>query len=123
MVRVIVVDVTDGRVAGASVLKHVAQHSQSWLGTSSRACRDAIGAADVSPQQIVGVGVACAGCAMPCEADGTRLSLTSPRKDAPLARPGAARDGAAVRLVPGEKAGTLADTCAELFGLRPGIPV
>jgi ribulose kinase len=73
-----VVDIRDGRVAGRASLDHAAQHAQSTLDMSSRACRDAFRAAGVSPDQIIGIGIACAeDVALLRSADGTRLQLTS----------------------------------------------
>jgi L-ribulokinase len=107
-VRVLVVDVRSGRVAGQGSRDYAhgvidrqlptsgeklppdyaLQHPQDWLDGSSAACRAALREADVSPDQVVGVGVAFTSCTMlPALADGTPLCLLERFKNAPLAWP------------------------------------
>jgi L-ribulokinase len=107
-VRVLVVDIRDGRIAGQASQDYAhgvidqtlptsgeklppdyaLQHPQDWLDATARACRDAMRAADASQDDIVGIGVDFTSCTMlPCLADGTPLCLTDKFKDVPLAWP------------------------------------
>ena len=64
------------------------QHPQDWLDSSGRACRAAMNESRVSPNEVVGIGVAFTSCTMlPCLADGTPLCLLDRFKDVPLAWP------------------------------------
>ncbi len=107
-VRVLVVDIRDGRIAGqgADAYRHgvidrtlptsgatlphdyALQHPQDWLDSLARACKSAMAAAKASVEQIVGIGVDFTSCTMlPCLADGTPLSQTAEWKNTPLAWP------------------------------------
>jgi len=107
-VRVLVVDIRDGRIAGQasedyahSVIDqtlptsgeklppdYALQHPQDWLEATSIACKEAMRAADASADQIVGIGVDFTSCTMlPCLADGTPLCLTERFRNTPLAWP------------------------------------
>ena len=107
-VRVVVVDVKDGRVAGQAVEAYAhgviddtlpatgqklppdyaLQHPEDWLRGSAAACRAALAAGDIQPAQVVGVGAAFTSCTMlPSRADGTPLCLTDEFGDVPLAWP------------------------------------
>jgi L-ribulokinase len=107
-VRVLVVDVRTGTVAGQAsqpyahgVIDHTLpttgerlpadyalQHPHDWLTDAATACRAALAAAGVSPASVVGIGVDFTSCTMlPTRRDGTPLCLTDRFKDVPLAWP------------------------------------
>lgn len=107
-VRVLVVGITDGRVAGqfASTYAHgvidetlptsgqrlppdyALQHPEDWLSSAATACKKAMTAAGASPDQIIGIGVDFTSCTMlPALADGTPLCLLDRFKNVPLAWP------------------------------------
>lgn len=104
----LVVDVRTGRVAGQASRDYAhgvidrelptsdeklpsdyaLQHPQDWLDDSAAACKAALRAADVSADQVVGVGVDFTSCTMlPALADGTPLCLLDSFKNMPLAWP------------------------------------
>src|SRR5688572_11521727 len=94
-VRVVIVNVRDGTIAAqlSRAYTHAVidralptgetlpadyalQHPQDWLDDSAKACRDAIESVKVSPDAIVGIGVAFTSCTMlPTLRDGTPLCL------------------------------------------------
>ncbi|MGE5609815.1 MAG: ribulokinase [Bacillota bacterium] len=107
-VRVLVVDIKDGRIAGQAisnyehgVIDHVLpgtheklppdyalQHPQDWLDNLAIACKSAMKAAKATPDQIVGIGVDFTSCTMlPALRDGTPLCLTEQFRKIPLAWP------------------------------------
>ncbi|HEX2971036.1 MAG TPA: ribulokinase [Tepidisphaeraceae bacterium] len=107
-VRVLVVDIETGRIAGQAmsnyehgVIDHVLpgtnqklppdyalQHPRDWLDNLAVACKSALRAAKVTPDQIVGIGVDFTSCTMlPCLRDGTPLCLTEQFRKTPLAWP------------------------------------
>jgi L-ribulokinase len=64
------------------------QHPQDWLDGASTACRDAMKRSGVSPQQVIGIGVAFTSCTMlPAFADGTPVCLFERFTRVPLAYP------------------------------------
>jgi L-ribulokinase len=109
-VRVVVVDIADGRIAGqaSSAYAHgvmdgallvkdaqiplppdyALQHPQDWLDSAGEACRAAMKASGASPEQVVGVGVDFTSCTMlPAFADGTPVCLFERFTRVPLAYP------------------------------------
>jgi L-ribulokinase len=107
-VRVVVVDVKDGRVAGQAVEPYAhgvlddtlpstrrtlppdyaLQHPEDWMRSSATACRVALAASRIDPARVVGIGVDFTSCTMlPAKADGTPLCLLDGFKDVPLAWP------------------------------------
>jgi L-ribulokinase len=107
-VRVLVVDIKDGRVAGeaSDTYAHgvidkelptsgerlppdfALQHPQDWLDSLAGASRAALGAARVDPTDVIGIGVDFTSCTMlPTKADGTPLCLRPEFKNVPLAWP------------------------------------
>ncbi|HEV2293409.1 MAG TPA: ribulokinase [Tepidisphaeraceae bacterium] len=107
-VRVVVVDIADGRIAGlgSSAYRHgvihaqlpdgnivlpadyALQHPQDWLDSASEACRAAMKASGASGEQMVGIGVDFTSCTMlPAFADGTPLCLFERFTRVPLAYP------------------------------------
>ena len=107
-VRVLVVDIRDGRIAwqGADAYRHgvidrvlptsgaslphdyALQHPQDWLDSLAVATRQAMTAAGISPESVVGMGVDFTSCTMmPTLADGTPLSQTERWRNTPLAWP------------------------------------
>jgi len=107
-VRVLVVDIRDGRIAGqgADAYRHgvidrtlptsgatlppdyALQHPQDWLDSLAIACKQAMLAAGVKVAEIVGIGVDFTSCTMlPCLADGTPLCRVDRWKNTPLAWP------------------------------------
>ncbi len=107
-VRVLVVDVRSGRIAGQASknyphgvidqslptgggkLPHdyALQHPQDWLSASSAASKAALRAARVSADDIVGIGVDFTSCTMlPAKSDGTPLCLVKGFEREPLAWP------------------------------------
>jgi L-ribulokinase len=107
-VRVVVVDVATGRVAGQAVQAYAhgviddtlpttgaklppdyaLQHPRDWLASLGVACKAAVAQSGATPQQIVGVGLDFTSCTMlPAKADGTPLCLTDEFKGVPLAWP------------------------------------
>ena len=64
------------------------QHPQDWLDDSAIACREAIAQANVTPDQIIGIGVAFTSCTMlPTLRDGTPLCQIDRFARVPLAWP------------------------------------
>jgi L-ribulokinase len=108
-VRVIIVDVRDGSIAGSSVRNYehgvladslpvpgvgnllpdyALQHPQDWLNSAASACRDAVSRSGARPDEIVGIGVDFTSCTMlPALRDGTPLCLLDVFKSIPLAWP------------------------------------
>jgi L-ribulokinase len=107
-VRVVVVDIADGRIAGqgSSAYRHgvidtelpdrnvplppdyALQHPQDWLDSASAACRAAMTASGALPADVVGVGVDFTSCTMmPAFADGTPLCMFERFPRVPLAYP------------------------------------
>ena len=107
-VRAVVVDVRTGHFAAQAVDPYMhgvidralptngaaqppdyaLQHPQDWLDSAGRACRAAMSESRISPNEVVGIGVAFTSCTMlPCLADGTPLCLLDRFKDVPLAWP------------------------------------
>jgi L-ribulokinase len=107
-VRVLVVDVRNGRIAGqaSDAYRHgvidrelptsgatlpadyALQHPQDWLDSAAAAYREAMRQAAVSANAIVGIGVDFTSCTMlPCRRDGTPLCLTDALRTVPLAWP------------------------------------
>ena len=107
-VRVIIVNVRNGQVAGLSEqpyrhgvidqqlptsgeklpADYALQHPQDWLDDSAAACAAAMKQANLSPEQIVGIGVDFTSCTMlPALANGTPLCLLERFKNVPLAWP------------------------------------
>ena len=106
--RALVVDIRDGRIAGQAsssyahgvidrVLPESAvelpadyalQHPQDWLDSMASACRDAMNASSVTPEQVIGIGVDFTSCTMlPCFADGTPVCMFERFQRVPLAWP------------------------------------
>jgi L-ribulokinase len=107
-VRAIVVDTADGRIAGQAVRRYAhgvidqqlpsdgqklppdyaLQHPLDWLNDMAAACKKAVRAGGVRPDDVVGIGVDFTSCTMlPTLADGTPLCLTDRFKNVPLAWP------------------------------------
>ncbi len=108
-VRVLIVDVRDGRVAGqsASPYEHgvldqtlpvpaagrlpadyALQHPGDWLRSAAEACRRALAGGNIRADDVVGIGVDFTSCTMlPAKADGTPLCLLDAFKPVPLAWP------------------------------------
>jgi len=107
-VRVLVVNIKDGRVAAQAVHNYehgvidrslpgtsgnlppdyALQHPQDWLASLSIACRSALRKAKVNSEQIVGIGVDFTSCTMlPCLRDGTPLCMLRKFRNVPLAWP------------------------------------
>jgi L-ribulokinase len=107
-VRVVVVDIKDGRIAGQAVAEYAhgvidqtlpttgeklppeyaLQHPQDWLDSLASACKAAMKSAKVGAEQVIGIGVDFTSCTMlPCKADGTPLCMTAEFKHVPLAWP------------------------------------
>src|SRR5262245_32670448 len=104
-VRVLVVNVRDGEIAGQAgeSYRHgvvdqslptsgeklpadfALQHPQDWLDSAAAASKGAMDQAKVSPDHVVGIGVDFTSCTMlPALADGTPLCLTEQFKHEPL---------------------------------------
>lgn len=107
-VRVLVVDIADGRIAGQASRDYqhgvidrtlptsgetlpadwALQHPQDWLTDSAAACKAALKNAKVGADDIVGIGVDFTSCTMlPTLGDGTPLCLTERFAKTPLAWP------------------------------------
>lgn len=106
-VRAVVVERETGTVAGQAVViyehgvidKHLPggddlppqyalQHPRDWLTGVGEACQDAMAAARVDPEQVIGVGVDFTSCTMlPALSDGTPLCMTEAFEKVPLAWP------------------------------------
>jgi len=107
-VRVIVVNVRNGHIAGQASRAYghgvidrelptgggqlppdyALQHPGDWLTDSAVACRNAMREANATPDQIVGIGVDFTSCTMlPALADGTPMCLVDRFKSVPLAWP------------------------------------
>ena len=109
-VRVVVVDIADGRIAGqaGSAYRHgvmdrelidrdvriplpsdyALQHPQDWLDSAAEACRAAMRSSGASPEQVVGIGVDFTSCTMlPAFADGTPVCFFERFTRVPLAYP------------------------------------
>src|SRR5262249_3476251 len=107
-VRVLVVDINNGHIAaqtsntyahgvidqtlpGASEklpADYALQHPQDWLDSAGHACRAAMREGNISPDNIVGLGVDFTSCTMlPALADGTPLCLVESLAKIPLAWP------------------------------------
>jgi len=107
-VRVIVVDIRDGRVAGQAVEAYAhgvidetlpgsreplppdyaLQHPQDWLDSLASACKAAVKQSAAAAEEIIGIGVDFTSCTMlPCRGDGTPLCLVDEFKSTPLAWP------------------------------------
>ena len=101
-VRVVVVDIKDGRVAAQAVERYAhgviddtlpasgeklpcdyaLQHPTDWLGSLAKACKSA----RIPIDEVIGIGVDFTSCTMlPCKRDGTPLCLLDPFKNEPLA--------------------------------------
>ncbi len=109
-VRVVVVDIADGRIAAQAgsayrhgVMHHelidedvrvplppdyALQHPQDWLDGASEACRSAMKASGATPEQVIGIGVDFTSCTMlPAFADGTPVCFFERFTRVPLAYP------------------------------------
>jgi L-ribulokinase len=107
-VRVLVVDIRDGRVAGSASLAYrhgvidqelptngaklppdyALQHPRDWIDSCAAACRQGVAQSGATADQIVGVGVDFTSCTMlPTLRDGTPLCLLERFKHVPLAWP------------------------------------
>ena len=107
-VRVLVVDVASGHIAGQAVqayrhgvldttlpssstrlaADYAFQHPQDWLDDLGTACRAAVVQAKVTGDQIVGIGVDFTSCTMmPALRDGTPLCMVEKFRNVPLAWP------------------------------------
>lgn len=106
--RALVVDVRSGEIAGQAACPYAhgviddvlpvggaklppdyaLQHPQDWLDTASTACREAMRASRIAPDNVIGVGVDFTSCTMlPTLADGTPLCLSERFARVPLAYP------------------------------------
>lgn len=84
-IRVVVVGIRDGRIAGRSERGSAIAHAQHRLNDAAAACRAALSQSDISLDQIVGIGVACTGGGMmAAKTDGTPVILPAISKDAHL---------------------------------------
>jgi L-ribulokinase len=107
-VRVIVVNVRDGTVAGMAQrgyehgvidrelptsgeklpADYALQHPRDWLESAAGACREAMTQSGVAAEQVIGVGVDFTSCTMlPTLRDGTPLCMLERFRDMPLAWP------------------------------------
>jgi L-ribulokinase len=107
-VRVLVVDIGNGRIAGAATehYRHgvidrelpggggalptdsAYQHPQDWPDAAATACRSAMRSAKLTPEKVLGIGVDFTSCTLlPARADGTPLCLTAPFTSEPQAWP------------------------------------
>lgn len=107
-VRVIVVDIVDGRIAAQAVeayahgvidealpgsrealpSDYALQHPQDWLDSLAAACRAAVKTSGIDVGAIIGIGVDFTSCTMlPCRADGTPLCVIENFRSTPLAWP------------------------------------
>jgi len=107
-VRVLVVDIKDGRIAGqaASNYEHgvidnalptgggrlpsdyALQHPRDWLDSLAIACKAAIKQSKIDVADVIGIGVDFTSCTMlPAKADGTPLCMLEAYKREPLAWP------------------------------------
>lgn len=109
-VRVVVVDVADGRVAGQASHAYAhgviddalpdanadvklppdyaLQHPQDWLTDAAAACKEALRASGATAEKIIGIGVDFTSCTMmPAFADGTPVCLFERFNRVPLAYP------------------------------------
>lgn len=107
-VRVTVVDISDGRIAGQAVRNYrhgvidrqlpstgrplpedyALQHPGDWLEAMGEACREALAAGGAAPAAVIGVGVDFTSCTMlPALADGTPLCLLDGFAGEPMAWP------------------------------------
>src|ERR1041385_5728860 len=107
-VRVIVVDITDGRIVGQGVKEYAhgvidatlpgrnerlpedyaLQHPVDWMDGAAGACRAAMREANVGADRVIGIGVDFTSCTMlPVLCDGTPLCLSEKFRDMPLAWP------------------------------------
>lgn len=106
-VRAVIVDRDSGAIVGQSVVlyehgvldshlpaggdlpsQYALQHPRDWLTGVGQACRDALAAARIGPQQVIGIGVDFTSCTMlPALADGTPLCMTERFAAVPLAWP------------------------------------
>jgi L-ribulokinase len=107
-VRVLIADVRSGQIAAQAVSAYhhgvidqtlptsgeklppdyALQHPQDWLDSAAGACKQALRAGGVSPEQVLGIGVDFTSCTMlPAGADGTPLCLLDEFATLPLAWP------------------------------------
>ncbi len=107
-VRVIVVDIANGRVAAQATEAYAhgviddvlpgsaeklppdyaLQHPQDWLDSLAAACKSAVKQSGVRADEVIGIGVDFTSCTMlPCRADGTPLCLIDAFMSTPLAWP------------------------------------
>lgn len=107
-VRVLVVRVDDGQIAGQASSNYAhgviddtlpttglklpadyaMQDARDWLASAAEACKAAVKSAAVKAEEIAGVGVDFTSCTMlPCKCDGTPLHLSAPFDAVPLAWP------------------------------------
>ena len=107
-VRVLLVDVRTGDVAGQAVAPYphgvidsslpdttdslppdfALQHPLDWLTSLQQACQTALSQSALKPEEIVGIGVDFTSCTMlPAKSDGTPLCLLDPFKNNPHAWP------------------------------------
>ena len=107
-VRVLVVDIADGRIAGQAAQNYrhgvidqtlptsgeklppdyALQHPQDWLDDLATACKGALKQAKVDPNDVIGIGIDFTSCTMlPCKADGTPLCMLEAFRNVPLAWP------------------------------------
>ena len=107
-VRVLVVDIADGRIAGQAAQNYrhgvidqalpasgqelppdyALQHPQDWLDDLATACEGALKQAKVNANDVIGIGIDFTSCTMlPCKADGTPLCMLDAFRNVPLAWP------------------------------------
>ncbi len=107
-VRVLIVNVRDGSIAGEAIEPfshgvidrtlpgsgetlppdYALQHPQDWIDNAAVACRKAMNVGNLSPDEIVGIGVDFTSCTMlPTFANGTPLCLDDQFRSVPLAWP------------------------------------
>ena len=107
-VRVLVVDVKGGHIAGQAShayehgviddtlptaagklpADYALQHPQDWLDSAAVACKSSLAQSGARPEEILGVGVDFTSCTMlPAKSDGTPLCLLDAFKPIPLAWP------------------------------------
>jgi L-ribulokinase len=107
-VRVLVVDIKDGRIAGQASRAYAhgvidralpssgeklppdyaLQHPQDWLDSLAIACKTAMKHGKIDAADVIGIGVDFTSCTMlPAKADGTPLCLIGDFKSTPLAWP------------------------------------
>ncbi len=67
---------------------HALQNPSDWLQSMAAACRQVLQESEITPEQVIGIGVAFTSCTMlPCRADGVPLCQIEPFNRVPLAWP------------------------------------